>query len=125
MKEEDKSSETGKLLSIKDIFKNVEFKPIDMKEFYKNREKEIAKDQKRYKREVAAEEKRLKSLACPCCKSKERKSVVISKNNGIIGPGYHSHILQEYYVCQNCGVMFVDLNKKAIKYPKDNKDYFL
>ncbi len=112
-----------KRLTVTDIFKNGECKPVDMKAHLEKREKEIKEDQQRYEAEVAAEKERLKDLSCPVCKNTDKKHVVISKDNGIIGPGYHSRVLQDYYVCQGCGIMFVDLNKKEIRFPKD--DFFL
>lgn len=75
----------------------------------------LEEDEKRYKREVKEEENRVKKLSCPACKSKDKEIKVISESNGVIGPGYHSSVKLDFYVCKKCGIHFSDLNKKEIK----------
>jgi C4-type Zn-finger protein len=48
---------------------------------------------------------------CPVCKSDNTKLVERRKDNGILGPGYTSWVVDFYYSCQNCGVRFDDLKK--------------
>ena len=57
------------------------------------------------------EEERIAKLACPLCKSTTKAHIVKSGSNDIIGPGYRSWVLDEYYVCKGCGVMYRDLTK--------------
>lgn len=45
-------------------------------------------------------------VPCPCCKSLDTKLVEKHENNGIIGPGYSSWVIDQYYSCKNCGVRF-------------------
>ena len=58
------------------------------------------------------EEDRIKKIKCPSCKSTSKEHIEKRENNGIIGPGYSSWIIDEYFVCKECGTMFKDLNKK-------------
>ena len=55
------------------------------------------------------EEERIAKLACPLCGSIEKLHIIKSGSNDIIGPGYRSWIVDEYYVCEKCGIMFRDL----------------
>ena len=94
----------------------IEIKPFDSDDWDKRQEKR--------KKEVKQEEKRIKNIKCPCCKSTKKSHVINSENNGIMGPGYHSRITDEYYLCLGCGVRYEDLNKKEIKLPKESTFYF-
>jgi DNA-directed RNA polymerase subunit RPC12/RpoP len=58
------------------------------------------------------EAKRLENIECPLCKSKNKKHINIRKNNGIIGPGYHSSSIIDFYLCLDCGIHYSDINKK-------------
>lgn len=58
------------------------------------------------------EKNRIASIACPVCKSNLKKRFIQSESNGILGPGYHSHTINDYYICQSCGVHYSDLNGK-------------
>ena len=61
------------------------------------------------------EKERIDNLGCPLCKSKEKKIVKYSESNGVCGSGYYSNIIFEFYICQNCGIVYKDLNKKYEK----------
>lgn len=43
---------------------------------------------------------------CPSCKSNNIKVVEKRDDNGIIGPGYSSWIIDSYLSCKNCGTRF-------------------
>lgn len=45
-------------------------------------------------------------MRCPSCKSHNVKHIKKEKWNGIIGPGSHSYVADEYYSCKKCGVRF-------------------
>lgn len=68
---------------------------------------ERAKEQARKK-----EHERIGKIKCPSCQSTMKEHITKSDSNGIIGPGYRSWIIDEYYVCKECGTMFKDINKK-------------
>jgi transposase-like protein len=91
------------------------YTPIDMSEYYDRQHKAYLEDVLRYEKETKQERQRIEKLECPICNSKEKKYHCESKNNGIIGPGYHSTITNEYYICEKCGIHYSDLNKKEIK----------
>jgi transposase-like protein len=58
-----------------------------------------------------AEETRIKKIKCPSCKSTSKNHIVKRNDNGIIGPGYSSWVIDEYFVCNKCGTMFKDMEK--------------
>ena len=88
------------------IPKNVDWGEIQrsMKEAEKRKRDEEQKAREK-------EERRIADLKCPSCKSKNKKYFERRDSNGIIGPGYRSWIVDAYYVCQDCGTMFKDLQK--------------
>ena len=55
------------------------------------------------------EEDRISKLCCPLCGSTSKLHIIKSGSNDIIGPGYRSWVIDEYYVCEKCGIMFRDL----------------
>jgi len=70
-------------------------------------------DQKELERlEKEKEQERINQMKCPSCKSSFKEHVIKSESNGVFGPGYYSHVTEEYYVCKECGIMYKDLNKK-------------
>jgi transposase-like protein len=93
------------------------FEPVDMKKVYEDQKKMEAEDLERYKSEVKKEEKRIKEMTCPSCKSKEKNHYVNRESNGIFGPGRASWLVEEYYICMKCGIHYSDLNKKEISKP--------
>jgi len=64
------------------------------------------------KDEEKEEQERIDKLKCPSCKSTDKEHIIKSNSNGIIGPGYHSWLIDEYFVCNNCGIMFKDISKR-------------
>ena len=57
------------------------------------------------------EEERIDKLVCPFCKSTDKEHVIKSENNGVYGPGYSSRLIDEYFVCKKCGIMYKDITK--------------
>lgn len=57
------------------------------------------------------EEKRVKAIKCPLCKSNKKSLYQDIQHNGIYGPGSFSNITNEYLICLNCGMHYSDLNK--------------
>ena len=51
---------------------------------------------------------KLKDVKCPCCKSTDIFLSQQRDGNGIMGPGFASWVTSENFVCQDCGVMFLD-----------------
>lgn len=75
--------------------------------------KKAMEEENRIKEEKKKEEqKRIDNLKCPCCKSTNKKHIVKSNDNGIFGPGYKSWVIEEYFTCLDCGVMFKDVEKQ-------------
>lgn len=91
------------------------YTPIDMSKCFEEQHKAYLEDVLRYEKETIQEKQRIEKLECPACKSKKKKYHYERKSNGIIGPGYHSTIIKEYYICEKCGIHYSDLNKKEIK----------
>jgi len=58
-----------------------------------------------------AEQQRVNKLKCPVCCSTKKAFHSKGHDNNIYGPGYHYTETDSYYVCQECGIMFKDLNK--------------
>lgn len=68
------------------------------------REEELKKEQE--------EKERIDNIKCPACKSTNKRHHKKYENNGILGPGSASWIVEEYLVCLNCGIHFDDINRK-------------
>jgi transposase-like protein len=58
------------------------------------------------------EKNRIDQMECPVCKSNDKSKNNLIKDNGVFGPGFESHVVLTYYVCNDCGVHYSDLNKK-------------
>ncbi len=43
---------------------------------------------------------------CPLCKSDNVKHEELTRSNEVCGPGHHTWIIMEYWVCEECGIMF-------------------
>ncbi len=101
--------------SIDDALKGVDFDSLGKitDEIDDNCKKEI----KAYEKALKEERIRIENMECPVCSSKEKGYFIQSENNGICGPGYHSYVTQEYYICKRCGVHYSDINKKEINKP--------
>lgn len=53
------------------------------------------------------ENKKSKLPECPVCKTNEKVSLIENrKDNGIIGPGFASWVVDAYYSCKKCGIRF-------------------
>ena len=55
---------------------------------------------------------RIQKIKCPSCKSTSTDHVEKRNDNGIFGPGYSSWVVDEYFVCNKCGTMFKDMEKR-------------
>ena len=73
--------------------------------------KHIEAERKAEEEAQLKEQKRINGLECPSCKSTNKKHVVKRNDNVIIGPGYSSWVIEEYFVCKECGIMYKDLTK--------------
>ena len=73
---------------------------------------EILKEQNAAKKRLREEDQdRIKQKKCPSCGSTNKKHVVKSDNNGVLGIGYHSWVTDDYFYCLDCGVMYKDIVK--------------
>lgn len=52
-----------------------------------------------------------KENECPVCKSVNTKDASVRQSNGIIGPGFASWIVDEKWLCNDCGVYFKPIKK--------------
>ena len=91
--------------------KGIVGKSIDFN-FAKSYQERIDAKNKAYIEAKEKEEARIALITCPSCKSTDKEHIIKSDSNGVCGPGYHSWIIDEYFVCNNCGTMFKDLSKK-------------
>ena len=83
-------------------------------------EKKVKEDLIRYEKDLKEEEIRFKNLPCPSCKNKKKEINIISHIDGPTVYGGHNNravVLAEYCICQGCGIMYVDLNKKKVTPP--------
>jgi C4-type Zn-finger protein len=95
-----------------------------MDSFYSDWEAQIKKEEEKYYKEVEQEKDRVKNMTCPCCKSTDKQHFVQSENNGVMGSGYSSWVIQSYYVCMSCGIHYSDLSSKEIEKPYSLKNRF-
>jgi protein-arginine kinase activator protein McsA len=77
--------------------------------------KHLEAEQKAKEEARKKEEDRIKKIKCPSCKSTSKDHIEKRNDNGIIGPGYSSWVIEEYYVCKKCGTMFKDMEKMKNK----------
>lgn len=85
------------------------FDPASIYEALHKIEQEAEEERKRKER---AEQNRIDRMECPVCKSNDKTRHNIVKDNGILGPGYESHVVMTYYECNTCGVHYSDINRK-------------
>lgn len=117
-KQKNENIEKSKISRTEDIMKDA--KPLDMSKYYTERDnlREIAR--KEYENAIDEERRRIEELTCPVCACHDKKRFIHSTaSNGIYGPGHVSKITDDYFICNNCGVHYSDLNKKEIKKPLD------
>jgi len=55
------------------------------------------------KKAEAKEAARIARIKCPSCKSDKKERFERREDNGIIGPGYSSWIIEAYWICKKCG----------------------
>ena len=87
-------------------------KPVDMKKIWENQRKLKNKEREDYEKAVKKERERVDEMECPCCNSTAKLRHHKTESNGVFGPGHHSRTVDDYYICQACGVHYTDLNKK-------------
>ena len=63
------------------------------------------------KKKEEEEKERINKITCPVCKSTNKHHYRKHDNNGIIGPGYSSWVVEEYLICLDCGIHFNDTHK--------------
>ena len=93
------------------------FSEINMNDLYKYNKEREEKEFEKYNQEIEAKKERVEKLNCPACKSIKKSCYRKYESNGVMGPGGYSKIVEEYYICQNCGIHYSDLNKKEINKP--------
>jgi len=54
----------------------------------------------------AKEAARIAKIKCPSCKSDKKERYEKREDNGIIGPGYSSWIVEAYWICKKCGTHY-------------------
>lgn len=99
--------------------KAIEWAPVDPEEMQKRFKEAFERDKQQKEEHIRQEQQRITDLQCPACKSTNKNHHEKRNDNGIIGPGYSSWIIEEYYVCKECGCMFKDLNKPQKSYFND------
>ncbi len=88
---------------------------FESEEAYQNRNKPIQQERfdeyfgKQQKAKEDAEKKeaqRISKIKCPSCQSDKKDRFERREDNGIIGPGYSSWVVEAYWICTNCGTHF-------------------
>ena len=131
-----KSEKQKKFKRVKPDMSLVNPTPLDLKFDKKSIDERIKKKKEAYnksiadyKKQVEAENRRITKLKCPCCQKTNKELVTIyeQQDRPTVYGGFNppAKLLSEYYVCKNCGVMFVDLKKKEIKAPEEDRFYML
>ena len=72
---------------------------------------ELTVDRGWYEPRRTIENERISSIQCPSCKSTDKKHIIKRNNNGIMGPGFRSWIVEEHFECNECGTMYKDIFK--------------
>jgi C4-type Zn-finger protein len=95
---------------IDELFENAT--TVDIVKVHQEIQKQLEEQEKENKRKELAEFKRIDQMECPVCKSNDKARHRLMNDNGIMGPGYSSHVILEFYICNTCGVHYSDLKKK-------------
>lgn len=72
----------------------------------------------RIREEEAVEKLKKKTLLiknikpCPACESEDTYLHEKRENNGILGPGYSTWVVESYWVCDDCGIHFTPKKTK-------------
>ena len=96
---------------------------IHFSQVFKEKKAREEEDLERYKKEIKEEELRIEKLSCPVCLNSKKRRFKTAESNGVMGPGYHSRITNDYFICETCGIHFSDLNKKEIKHPYNSNNF--
>jgi len=72
-------------------------------ERWKERQEEAKKAQEAADAKEAA---RIARIKCPSCKSDKKERFERRDDNGIIGPGYSSWVVEAYWICKKCGTHY-------------------
>ena len=125
-----KKNQIKKTNSSEEILKGL--KKIDMSDYDQKRQEQLnqeiiqyKKDLVQYEADLEVEKHRIEMLGCPVCKSINKEKVTIRqpRTEPLVLGGRNAPIktLAQYHVCQGCGVMYVDLNKKTLTAPENPK----
>jgi len=93
------------------IERSGDWTPIDMSEVLKNMEESREREKEIKRIELERETSRINSIPCPACKSIDKIHHAKRGNNGVMGSGFQSWIIEEYLICKNCGIHYSDINK--------------
>jgi C4-type Zn-finger protein len=88
---------------------NKDSAPVDFMSRLFDNERE---NEKRKRDEMQFEIDRVNAIECPLCKSKDKTHYCRRDNNGVLGPGFASWILEEYFICKECGIHYSDIKKQ-------------
>lgn len=89
-------------------------KPVNMNSLYEETQKRLEILQNQWDKMYKEEQDRINDMECPLCKSKDKNHIVKYVSNGVFGPGYHSKVTDDYYVCNSCGIHFSDLKARDL-----------
>ena len=93
--------------TLRDLFKSEEAYQNRNKPIPQERIDELLNGQKKAREEAEAREaKRIAGIKCPSCKSDKKERFERRENNGIIGPGYSSWVIEAYWICKKCGTHY-------------------
>ena len=85
--------------------------PIDMSQVYKNMEESRKREEEQIRIEREKEELRINKIKCPICKSTDKINHIRRDNNGIMGSGFNSWVIEQYLICKSCGIHYSDVTK--------------
>lgn len=90
---------------------------MDPSKIFKELKEQQDLSEELYNAQMKEEEERIFNLCCPLCKSNDKYLHIDYSTNGVYGPGSSSRVTNEYYICNECGILFKDLHKKDIQRP--------
>jgi transposase-like protein len=88
--------------------------PLDVGDFGARLKEQQRLEQESKRKKEEEEKERINKIPCPVCKSTNKHHHTKYENNGIMGPGYSSWLVDEYLVCLQCGIHFSDLRKNEL-----------
>jgi len=123
-----KKNQIKRINQTEDILKGL--KKVDMSDWAAKRQEQLEQEKEQYKKDLIqyeadleTEKHRIEMLGCPVCKSTNKEKVTIRqpRTEPLVLGGRNAPIktLAQYHVCQGCGVMYVDLNKKTLTAPEN------